>query len=334
MPASGNAAVQPPAGRAARLRALAGRLALALSTGVILTYYSEWAFWARPLQGILPADAVPTAIAYSFAAYAFLVTISAFRVRSLEALFLAGAGYGWLVEGVIVQTMVDDFPLNLSWTGLAWHALITISLGWHALPRALRRASFALACAWCGLAGLVYGGWAVWWWVEAPPPTSPAHFAAYVSLMTTVLALAYGLGSRIRLPSFTPGRVEIGLLCAAISVYFALVSLPAQPLTAFVVPPLAAGVLLTLRRNALSESGVDLVRQNLQDGPLAIRRLSALAVLPLTATAVYALAGWLDWRPPTGMLLYAITTPLGFLLLAASVIRIWRRSPALVGGAP
>lgn len=46
-------------------------------------------------------------------------------VAGWQALFLGGALLGWLTEGVIVSTAYDNFPINLAWTGLNWHALIT-----------------------------------------------------------------------------------------------------------------------------------------------------------------------------------------------------------------
>ena len=323
----------PPVGRLpARGQAFAGRLALALLTGVVFTCYSELSFWARPIQGTLPPDVLLTTLVYAMAAYAFLTTVAAFRVRSMEALFLAGAVYGWLVEGVIVQTLYDDFPFNLSWTGLAWHALITILFGWYALPRALRQPNPCKAAAWAGLAGLVNGVWAMGWWSEAPPPTPLANFAVYVFATTAALAGAYGAGSRLKLPAFAPGRVEIVTLCTAIAAYFLLVTLPAQPLAAILLPPLAGVVLLSLRRNAQREPGADLVTLSLQSEAIPWRRLLTLGLMPLTATSVYALALRIDWRPPTGILLYAITTPLGFVLLVVSVVRIWRRpSPPRTG---
>ncbi len=320
--------VCPGEGRTARLRALAGRLGLALATGVIFTFYSELAFWARPTEGTQIPELWPTILLYAFAAYAFLTTVSVFRVVSADALFLAGAVYGWLIEGVFVQTMYEDFPLNLSWTGLAWHALITVLFGWHALPEALHGSSARKPAALAAAAGVVYGLWAVWWWIETPPSTPPMSFAGYAALTTALLGAAHAIGSRLPLATFTPSRLEIAVLGVVIGAYFIGITLPAQPLAALVLPPLAGAALLTLRRNAQRESRLDLVAQSLQRGVIPPRRLLALALVPVTATAVYALAFTLDLRPSTGMLLYLITTPLGFVLFVRSVFRIWRPAAA------
>ena len=42
-----------------------------------------------------------------------------------------------MTEGIVVQTAYEDLPLSLSFTGLAWHALISVWVGWYAVRRAL-----------------------------------------------------------------------------------------------------------------------------------------------------------------------------------------------------
>ena len=98
-----------------------------LATGYILFYYSELVFWARAK----PTDSLPnwisTWLAYSLLAFVFLAIVARFRVHTIWALFLAGAVFGWMTEGIVVQTTYEDLPLSLSFTGLAWHALISIN---------------------------------------------------------------------------------------------------------------------------------------------------------------------------------------------------------------
>ena len=72
------------------------RFLLALSTGYILYFYSEWIFWsfARPEDTLL--DYILTPLVYSFFAYAFLIIIDEFRARNIWAIFIAGAAFGWI----------------------------------------------------------------------------------------------------------------------------------------------------------------------------------------------------------------------------------------------
>ena len=93
---------------------LRARLAYAFLTSYILTFYSEWMFWSgRPPSENFFLEAIPSWIAYSFITFFFLTAVSYFRVQSLWAVFLAGALYGWLLEGVLVQTMYDAFPIQI-----------------------------------------------------------------------------------------------------------------------------------------------------------------------------------------------------------------------------
>lgn len=97
-----------------------------LATGYILFFYSELVFWVR----VQPVDTLPGRIsawlAYSLLAFVFLTILMRFRVRTVWALFLAGAVFGWMTEGIVVQTAYEDLPFSLSFTGLAWHALISV----------------------------------------------------------------------------------------------------------------------------------------------------------------------------------------------------------------
>lgn len=314
------------------------RLALSLATGVIFVYWSELVFWARPYPGTSLAEAAPTTAAYSVAAYLFLTIVSAFRARTPAPVFLAGALFGWFVEGVIVQTMVEDLPLSISFTGLAWHASITVLVGWWLIPRWLQgdrrqRRSLALLTT---AVGAAYGAWAMTWWIEAPPPTPPPAFAFYTLWTTLVLAAAYALASRLQMDAFRPTRLEWVVLAGVVLVYFAFVTVPSAPLSLVVLPPLMALALAGLRRLRRTADEVNPLTPGARP---QIGACAVLLLLPLAASAVYSL-GWLAGiRFPTGIVVYIVTTPTGFILLAWSLLqafgrgtRALRRSES-VGGA-
>lgn len=300
------------------MRSLFHRLVLSLATGVIFVFWSEVAFWARPYSGTTLAELAPTTIAYSVAAYFFLATASAFRARSAPGIFLAGALFGWFVEGVIVQTMVEDLPLSISFTGLAWHASITVLVGWWLFPRALARGRVRRLVTLSAAVGVVYGLWAMTWWVEAPPPTPPVEFGAYVLRTTIVLAAAYAIADRLRVPRFAPSRFEWAVLGGLVLAYFAAVTVPAAPLSLVIVPPLFALALAGLRR--LKNRDVFASEEtSLPHPPPAA--YATLLVIPFAATTIYTLGFRLGVDLPTGIALYLIATPLGFGLLAWS---LWR----------
>jgi hypothetical protein len=314
------------------------RLGLSLATGVVFVYWSELVFWARPSPGTSLAGTAPTTIAYWVAAYLFLATVSAYRVSTPAAVFLAGALFGWFIEGVIVQTLVADLPLSISFTGLAWHASITVLLGWWLIPRWLRgdgRERRALAVLLVAV-GAIYGAWATTWWIESPPPTPPLAFALYTLQTTLVLGTAYAISARLQIELFRPTRLEWAVLAGAVLTYFALVSVPSAPLSLVVLPPLVTLAWVGLRR--LRHAAVD-ARPKAPVAPPHIAAYSILLMLPLAASTVYSIAWSIDGRPPAGVLIYIATTALGFILLAWSLGRALarrprpRRPPEIAGGA-
>lgn len=310
------------------VRPFVQRLALSLCTGVIFVGWSEVMFWGRPIPGTSLRELVPTTLVYALAAYVFLWLVDAFQARSFDAVFLAGAAFGWLTEGVLVQTLYEQLPLSISFTGLSWHALLTVGVGWYLVPRFLRqRLSLRLA----GLATLVgvgYGLWAIWWWTEAPPPVPAADFAVYAFSSTLILALAYWAASHVRTATFHPSRLEAVVLGAGILAYFALVTVPADGRALWLFPALAGAVLMTLRHNRRTETRPSLLAVQTEVG-LPLRACLLLLLIPLAASTVYFVFEALSWTAPTGYVLYVVTVPLGFILFGRAVWRIWRRSPRM-----
>src|SRR5208337_596700 len=80
-------------------------------------------------------DFLITWIAYCLLGWIFLDLVRRFRVASFTALFLCGAVFGWVDEGVVVDTLygnpTNPFPLSISFTGLAWHAMLSVCVGWY-----------------------------------------------------------------------------------------------------------------------------------------------------------------------------------------------------------
>ena len=136
-------------------------------------FFSEFVFWTR----LKPEDSIEgiiyTGIFYALATFAFLVIIKKFNVKSIWALFLAGAFYGWIIEGIFVQTMYLGFPINISWTGLAWHALISVWIGFYYLRKTLSENNYLKTILVSSLIGLIWGIWSIFWWVEGSAPAAP-----------------------------------------------------------------------------------------------------------------------------------------------------------------
>ncbi|MBN2548499.1 MAG: hypothetical protein JXB15_05060 [Anaerolineales bacterium] len=300
-------------------------LVLILANGYLLVYFSELMFWSRPRPEDSLVNWLITWLVYSLLGVVLLAAVAHFRVRSLWALFLCGAMFGWLTEGVIVQTMYDVFPLQISWTGLAWHAAISVMLGWYGLRRVLlaNRPWYTFLAS-CGL-GLFLGIWSIFWWVEEPGHIASVNsFAVFVSISTLLLVASYVLCNwALQItPLEFPNWIAI-LSLAFLALIFFLEVVPERIWAVLVLPPLMAGLYFTLQRNRQCERGVSIFSEIAGKIP-PIQYLILLAA-PLVASAFYALAAHIQIRLFTGWLVYALATPAGFIILGLSIYKIWRR---------
>jgi hypothetical protein len=300
-------------------------LVLTLSTGAIFLFFSEHLFWARARPGDSLVNWAQTWLAYSLLAFIFLTAVRHFRVRSLEALFLAGALVGWLGEGVLVQTLYDRFPLQVSWTGLAWHALISVCVGWYGLLLALSSKNAGRTMAVAAAVGAFWGLWAIFWWLEEPAYiASPPTFAAFAFATTGVLALGYWTFAHAGAREFRPGRASVTIAMALLLLVFGLSAVPAAPLALIVLPALLALVWVALARNRAVETRPDLLERLGTDRP-PLRAYLPLGSMPIVACAIYAAAHALGLRWQTNWIVYLVSMPAGFVLFAIAWLRLMRR---------
>lgn len=312
-------------------------LVQSLSSGYILMFFSELMFWSRWKVDDTLAGYALAWLMYSTLAFVFLWVVDTFRARSLAALFLAGAVYGWLDEGVVVQTLYAAFPLQIAWTGLAWHALISVLAGWYGLQMALRKMRAHWIAA--GL-GAFWGLWAISWWVETPDQiTSLADFASYAFGSTALLGLAYWVAGRawgrawLQQPQswqapFQPGRWLPGLIGLLFLAYYLTVTLPAVPQSLLILPPLLGLSLWGLWRNRQAEQRppvLEVLAGAEGESPAAWGYLS-LAAMPLAACAIYALAGHFQLRLATNIYLAAATSVAGVGMYLLSIYRLMKES--------
>ncbi len=225
------------------------RICGVLAAGYILMFYSEHMFWAHVRADNSLSNWLMTWLVYSLSGYVFLALVSRFHVRSIWAIFLCGAVFGWLTEGVVVQTAYQDLPLSLSFTGLAWHAAISVLVGWYMVRKALQtgfRPTLVLSI----IIGLIYGLWAISWWNEPGERTTPIIEFAVFALATQVLVIsAYWVYDHTIAVSFKPSRLAEMIVGMLILLYFIFVTIPAAPMAAWILPGLLLIVYLTLRRN-------------------------------------------------------------------------------------
>jgi len=296
---------------------------LVLTTGYICVFFSEHLFWAR----VRPDDSfmnwVSTWIAYSLMAFVFLHLVTYFRIANRWALFLAGAAFGWMAEGIIVQTTYESLPLSISFTGLAWHALITIWIGWYALRQRLSAPTPLPTLKLAITIGAGYGLWAISWWLEPDGGVATlGEFSAFTMTTSSLVILAFWLGNWSASEPFVPNRWVTRIIYGLFVLYFIFVAVPAMPVAVAILPILFGLVYLGLQKNRKTEQNDSLLIM-LTHRASPLNYISLLA-MPLTAVAVYVIALTLNLQWQTNWILYLITTPLGFILFGMSLFKTWR----------
>ena len=297
------------------------KLVVVSATGYILFFYSERVFWSFLRPGDKWTDLVLGWLVYSLLAWVFLLVIRQCRVAGFPALFLAGAIFGWLAEGVVVDTLygnaTNPFPASISFTGLAWHALLSVGVGWYwqgkvlLAPNPSRIAAFSIAV------GLGWGLWAAWWPAElGRASTSLAAFTGHTVVCSALLILSWVVLSLGRPDWFQPAKWEMPVLVAVVILFFLVIRVPATPRSALILPPLLLACAYGLNRNRIRERRPDLVDTFV--GRIRLRSCCLLFLIPVTAIAVYAPVAVWQWKLSTNWLAYLTTMPLGFFLLIRS----------------
>lgn len=312
----------------AQVRGAARTLAL----GYVLFFWSERAFWSffRPDDTL--REVLITWFAYSLLGAVVSALVRTYRVSAWEPLFLVGAVYGWLAEGGIVDTMYGGpggpFPLSLSFTGLAWHAMLTVGLGWRWFGLGLASGSVAIGLRRAVALGVGWGLWAIWIQNEAGTAyaTTPVAFLGHAAAFSVPLAVAWWVLGRLGPSAAPPSVRERAAPAALVVVFLAAVRFPATPIAAPILLPLLLLCLVGLRRSVRGADAEDVIAQTcVATG--ASRYLIVLAI-PVCASLVYAGLSWT--RAPTNLVLYVVTTPLGFWHLGRSLWIIWRRGSTQV----
>ena len=255
-----------------------------------------------------------------------------YRVASLPPLFLCGAVYGWVGEGVVVDTMYGDptnpFPLSVSFTGLAWHALLSVGVGWYLLGKALTRAKPTRTALVSLAVGVGWGLWAVWWPRELGKEvdTSVWGFGSHTALWSIPFLLSWLVIGWARPDWFQGSRLATAVLWALVVILFLAARVPSRPYAVLILPPLLALCWAGLRHNASTEHRPDVFDGML--GRIHPRNALALVLMPTAAIAVYVIFRSLNRPLPTNVLLYVITMPLGFWFFFRSLWVISRTKAA------
>ena len=292
------------------LKGVLKRLLAMLSLGYVLYFYSEFMFWARWKPGDTLLSQAVTWLVYSLLAFFVLLLSERYRADGVDSVFLIGAVFGWLVEGVVVQTAYEAFPFQLVWTPLAWHALITVLLGVYFAGKALSEWELLKSGVFFTLMGAFWGLWASYWKLEDGYAFPHEDFALYAFAGTALLAVAYLSLASFSGDDFKPTKAEFAIYSVVLSV-FAVVTFAVVPFAPAVLLPLL--VITLYSRRGLKGNGNFLRRYS----NLNPRRLFLLFLMPLFALLTYLplMDVWIEVNLPVAL----ATSSAGLLLFLKAV---------------
>ena len=302
------------------------RITLALSTGYVFFFFSERMFWSMWRPNDMLTDNIVTWLAYSALAYIVLIVIKQFNARNMWALFVVGALYGWIGEGVVAMTVFGvggmPFPWTVSFTALAWHAPITVVAGWYLMRVWMEERQYKKLLMLVVSFGIFWGVWSMALPLETPPiMPSTFEFALHAFSITILLIISHGLFSWADPSSFSAGRFEKIILAVMVVLFALFITIPAVQYAAAVLPILFGSVYIILRKNRSVETGSDAL--SVMGKPVGVWNSLILLLMPLCATLVYAATVGNGIIFPTNFIVFAITMPLGFILFGVAAWKIF-----------
>lgn len=281
------------------------------SLGLVTFTMSESVFWGGMSAAYADLGVLVALLAYTIVVIASLYALERLRPTGWQGVFLTGALVGWVIEGTVVNTVYLELPVSISWTGLAWHALLSVLGAWVLLPRMLES-----RWRWAGAVGLglAWGGWSSAMQLDRGGLEAPTTFALYVVVATTLLGLGLRGWLRHRSDHVVPRWLGRTAVILALATYAFQLSM--TPLALVLVPLVGGALWLMHRRSEPDSAPVHLT------GPSA-PPLAPLAVMAATAVLVQATLG-AAIAPVAAAIVYFGTIVAGFALLAGCMRRIRR----------
>ncbi|HLC73690.1 MAG TPA: hypothetical protein VJH20_03570 [Candidatus Nanoarchaeia archaeon] len=301
------------------------RVLVSLTTGYILYFYSESLFWAWPNPDESILWILVGWLLYSIFAFVFLLNIDMFKANSIWAVFLVGAVYGWLNEGLVAITTYDltyGLPLNISWTGLAWHAIISVLIGWYYVRKILAENNYKKTIILASLIGFFYGFWAIYWPIEKAA-IAIDKFSQQAVFFTLLLIAAHIVYDKVKLTEFKASKKEKAILWAISVLYFVFVTIQTNFLAVLILPALLLLTYFALRHNRKIEKKESaLISFNRR---IKLVNYLLLLFIPIVAVGIYGMAYILNFFPATNFIVYYITMPLGFILYFVSLFKVFSK---------
>lgn len=233
-----------------------------------------------------------TLLAYGLAGYLCWLYLIRYRVPN-SVKFLIAALFGFLIEGVPVSVLYAQLPFSLVWTSLAWHALLTIGVGFYLYRREMIGESLCRAGALNVAIGGGLGLWNGYMWTAVESTGGEVTFAfAETGPFAAQFLLGWGLFvvghltfERVVQPGRDVSDIEFGTVAGLVTVAWLLGQFLLMFPLSLVLPVLVGLVTLVLDWAADQEN--DRWAHRKLCVPIPPRRYALSGLIPLVAVGVF-----------------------------------------------
>lgn len=303
-----------------------------IGLGAVLVSTSE--YWFYQVEAEVSSTMI--LLAYGLLGYLFIAVVQRFRVHSVAGLVVAASLLGFLIEGVPVPVVYANPPLSIVWTSLAWHAVLTLGLGWLSVRVVLADARIWRAIAINAAFGFVLGVWNAFMW-NAKEVESTDQFTFVwqpTEVFATQFLFGYALfvGGHILLDRLYPKTLAIGQfeyfsLWVLVTVISVLVAYSSGLFVLFpILPALVLGCLLALQLASKTSPGGVIIIDRLYKERIPLRRFGLTGLIPVTAIAGYAGMVHLEVKTEMNVLLIVTVGPAAVAILLWSLFQIGRQA--------
>ncbi len=318
---------------AAAIRKWVSGLFFVFLSSLLVVTASERVYWY--LGGIGFEENIVIALFYMLPTLAALWAIGSGPSSRLHQIVLAGAIFGFVVEGVLTTVIYEDGPLPvLAALFVGWHGLLSVVCFWYLARKwLLERGRLPLAIG-AAAVGVYWGVWSIVY--RLPEATEdfdqtfavmePGDFAVYAFAVGAIFAAAHWLIGYVWPDQFRPGKWGRRGIVFLLTVYAALAVLPLVPWAPIKFAALVGGTLWLLRRSRESTADEPSAIERLQ-GRVAVADTAILLLAPFAATLSYSVVWGLELSDDAISGIFATFS--GLQVLAGFIAFVWAAGRSL-----
>jgi len=303
------------------------RLLVVVATGALFSAFSE--FWFYQV-GTGTSDIV-LVLLYGLVGYHFWLTLHYFQVRGFAGFFVAAGLFGFAVEGIPVPVLYEALPFSIAWTSLAWHALLTVSVGLFYYRKVMTGGSRGKIILLNLTIGVGLGIWNGYIWNAGEDPDtaalvyvwiSPWTFAGQFLIGYALFLAGHWIFDRLGWSPLPVSRGEYFTLSGLLLVLFALGQLlPLFPLSLvfLLLVAISVGSLANGQRTAKSDWLVQMFARRLM-----LQTYLYSLLIPATAIPVYWAIFEVQLIAETNAIVAGVTVLISVVLWLAALARLNR----------